>query len=415
MPRAVILSGALGGAAASAKSAELCRRAMGASLVAALMLGSPREAAAQDTAYCRQVRARAASDADLLMAPRMTVQGIRFPSGGRQLDTGPTTDGGYQLRTGLAFSPVDFYKGQATLRVGDAECRRHEAALVLDAALTHNLAASRLVALRGQHDFLLSRQGAWRALAEKSSVRFSQRIITVVEFTDVQRLVTALERKMVQVDGDARLLEARAVAARARGADPRATGATAGATLTRPTAAPWSGARAGAVASLSISDLSQRYLNEALQFEHEVSGLRQLDDWRVQVTGGVIPLEPVEWYGALELSFNLGGLVRSAHEEAYVEARASELRESRAGVATRVAEFRAEARAVLEHARQDLELVERSLQVIRKTATALASSQADSAAHARDVLELEQFSIESDVAFLRALIDAVRPFAEGQG
>lgn len=412
MSRAVILRGALGRAVASAKRAGLWRTAVGTSLVAAFMLGSLREAAAQDTAYCRQVRARAASDADLLMAPRMTVQGIRFPSGGRQLDTGPTTDGGYQLRTGLAFSPVDFYKGQATLRVGDAECRRHEAALVLDAALTHNLAASRLVALRGQHDFLLSRQGAWRALAEKSSVRFSQRIITVVEFTDVQRLVTALERKVVQVDGDARLLEARAVAARARGADPRAT---AGATLTRPTAAPGSGARAGAVASLSISDLSQRYLNEALQFEREVSGLRQLDDWRVQVTGGVIPLEPVEWYGALELSFNLGGLVRSAHEDAYVEARASELRESRAGVATRVGEFRAEARAVLEHARQDLELVERSLQVIRKTATALASSQADSAAHARDVLELEQLSIESDVAFLRALIDAVRPFAEGQG
>src|SRR5688572_4256916 len=89
-------------------------------------------AAARDTPYCKQVRARAQSDADLLMMPRILVQGIRFPRGAQQFDSGATTENGYQLRTGFQFSPVDFYKGQATLRLGDAECDRHEAELDLN-------------------------------------------------------------------------------------------------------------------------------------------------------------------------------------------------------------------------------------------------------------------------------------------
>src|ERR1044071_8136249 len=51
-----------------------------------------------NTPYCRQVRARAQSDADLLMMPRVLVQGIRFPKGAQQFDSGATTDQGYQLR-----------------------------------------------------------------------------------------------------------------------------------------------------------------------------------------------------------------------------------------------------------------------------------------------------------------------------
>src|SRR5688572_28613470 len=81
-------------------------------------------AVAQDSPYCRQVRARAASEAGLLMTPRVLVQGIRFPRGAQQLDSGPTVGDGYQLRTGLAFSPLDFIKGQTLLRVGDADCQR---------------------------------------------------------------------------------------------------------------------------------------------------------------------------------------------------------------------------------------------------------------------------------------------------
>src|SRR6187402_458288 len=80
---------------------------------------APALSSARDTPYCRQVRARAESDADLLMMPRVLAQGIRFPRGTAQLDSGPTTDEGYQLRTGLSFPLSDFYTGRATLRLGN--------------------------------------------------------------------------------------------------------------------------------------------------------------------------------------------------------------------------------------------------------------------------------------------------------
>ena len=92
--------------------------------------------AVAETPYCEQVRARAASDADLLMSPRLLVTGLRFPRGSQLLDAGPITSDGFQLRTGFAFSPVDFYKGQTTLRIGEADCARHTASRELDAVLT---------------------------------------------------------------------------------------------------------------------------------------------------------------------------------------------------------------------------------------------------------------------------------------
>src|SRR5262245_3641386 len=102
-------------------------------LVFSLLCASmfPAVAEAQQSPYCKQVRARAASDADALMLPRVMVQGIHFARGA-QLEGFPITPTGYQLRAGFGFSPVDFYKGRGVLRAGDADCKRHEASVVLD-------------------------------------------------------------------------------------------------------------------------------------------------------------------------------------------------------------------------------------------------------------------------------------------
>jgi hypothetical protein len=346
----------------------------------------PRVAAAQKTQYCRQVQARAASDAGLLMTPRVLVQGIRFPRGGQQLDAGPTTEEGFQLRTGLAFSPIDFFKGQGVLRVGDADCERHEASVRLESVLARGTDDARLPALREQVSFLRAHAEDWRAFAAKAATRLSQRIITVVEYTNVQRFVDALERKVVQVEGQANQLSARL---------PKgpATSSTA-----------------------ALGALGTDYYQQAMRFEHEASRVRQLDDWKLQITGGVIPQTPADWYGTLELSFSLGGLVRDSNEDAYIDARSNELRYAPEGVATRLEQFRAEANAALEQARRELELLQHSLEVIRATRTALETTEAESVAQARDMLAIEQLSVESDAIFLRALVDALSSLvARAQG
>jgi len=351
---------------------------------------APALSSARDTPYCRQVRARAESDADLLMMPRVLAQGIRFPRGTAQLDSGPTTDEGYQLRTGLSFSLIDFYKGRATLRLGNAECERHEAALDLDAVIERGTDDARLSALREQSLFLRAKQQDWSALQARASARLTKRIITVVEFTNVQHFVDGLERKLVQVEGDAGQLD---VKAKAR-------------------ALPFSTLPGVGLPSATLPALADRYTHAALDFEREASSLRLLDDWRLQMTGGVIPQAPSDWYGTIELSISLGRLVRGAHEDNYIEARTQALAHAADGVATRLSQFRAEVAAMLQQTQRDLGVVEHSLDVLRTTLQALAASEAESVAQAREILTIEQMSVESDAVFLRAMVRALETLAE---
>ncbi|MEY4549819.1 MAG: hypothetical protein RL685_6014 [Pseudomonadota bacterium] len=345
---------------------------------------------AQPSPYCRHVRAKASSEADSLMTPRLMVQGIHFARGAELSDAFPVSGSGYQVRTGLSFSPVDFYKGRSVLRAGDADCGRHEAAVALDDVLGHSTEVARLSALLQQGEFLRTRTEDWRELASRAAARLSQRIITVVEFASIQRSIDTIEHKLIQVEGDAEQLKARQL---------RGNGMLPGGSNTLPGAA-------GEPRS-SVPELASRFYRESMRFEREGSRQRELDSWKLQVTGGVIPQNPVDWYGTLELSFSLGALIRGEHERRYLEGRSEDLRYARDGVETRLAQFRAQAAAALEQARRDLGLVDHSLEVLRATRLALEQSEAESAAQARDLIALEQLSVESDSIFLRSFVGAL--------
>jgi hypothetical protein len=250
---------------------------------------------AQPSPYCRHVRAKASSEADSLMTPRLMVQGIHFARGAELSDAFPVSGSGYQVRTGLSFSPVDFYKGRSVLRAGDADCGRHEAAVALDDVLGHSTEVARLSALLQQGEFLRTRTEDWRELASRAAARLSQRIITVVEFASIQRSIDTIEHKLIQVEGDAEQLKARQL---------RGNGMLPGGSNTLPGAA-------GEPRS-SVPELASRFYRESMRFEREGSRQRELDSWKLQVTGGVIPQNPVDWYGTLELSFSLGALIRAS-------------------------------------------------------------------------------------------------------
>ena len=349
----------------------------------------PALAVAQQTPYCKQVRARAASDADYLMTPRVIVQGLHFPHGSELADSGPVLGSGYQLRTGLTFSPVDFYKGRGVVRAGDADCKRHEASVALDDALGHSTESARLSALLQQGEFLRGHSEDWRNISARAAARLSQRIITVVDFNSVQRSIDTLEHKLVQVEGEAEQLKARQL--RVSGMLPSGNGL---------------GSPQGADTP-AVPDLASEYFRQSMRYEREISGVRQMDDWKLQITGGVIPLYPVDWYGTVELSFSLGALVRGQHEQRYIEGRSEDLRYARDGVETRLAQFRAQTAAALEQARRDLGLVDHSLEVLRATRLALEQSESESAAQARDLISIEQVSVESDSVFLRSFVGAL--------
>jgi hypothetical protein len=262
--------------------------------------------------------------------------------------------------------------------------------------------------------FLRAKSADWRALSARAAARLEKRIITVVEFTNVQHFVDALERKLVQVEGDASQLDARAQRTRPLpfsqpSPSPPPSGAPPSSLPSGPAAV--SGPAASS-ASATLPALAGRYMDASLRYEREVSSLRRLDEWRLQMTGGVIPQTPSDWYGTIELSVSLGALVRGSHEDQYIEARAETLARASDGIDLRLRQFREEIAALLGQAERDLGVIEHSLAVLRATRTVLESSEAESVAQAREILTIEQLSVESDSVFLRALVRALQTLAE---
>lgn len=340
---------------------------------AMLMTATPK-AAAQDTNYCEQVRARAASDAALLMAPRLVLQELRFPRN-NQIDLGATTGQGFQFRTGLSFSVVELFKGLATLDIGDAACREHEAKVALRDRIRHARDYARAVALQAQADYLNKHKGEWAELARKGAERMSRRLITLVDFTRLNKLIDGLDQKLADVEGRASALRAELPALSAL--------------------------------SQTLSELTESYTKQSARYEHEVVSARALDAWQLRLAGGVIAQAPIDWYGQAELSFNFGGLLRPKHEHRYERARAAELAWSPDELPTQVRELRARHKIAVEQAQRELTVAQRSLAMVMGASSVLENIEAENVQHARDALTVERYSAESEVVFLQKLIDAL--------
>jgi hypothetical protein len=337
------------------------------------ILSQATAARAQEPAYCQKVRARAASDAALLMSPRAILQGIRFPQNG-QIDVGATAGNGYQIRAGLSFSPLDFYKGLSLLRAGDADCEQHESSTAVTTFLTSRDDAARLRALRAEVGYLHAHRDLWRAISAAAAERLSDRVITLAEFNDVRQQVDTLEHRLVQAEGEANQIDAKLVAS-----EPRT----------------------------SVIATADRYAEQSTRLEREIARARSLDAWQFRLTGGVVPQGSADWYGLAELSFNLGGIIRTRQDDRYVDARTDEIEHSREEIAGQVRQFRAQTAAALDQARRDLEIVERDLDVLERIRAIVAKSDAEHVAQARDTLAVESLSAESDAVFLRTLVQAL--------
>ena len=165
---------------------------------------------ADDSAYCRKVRARASADAALLIAPRINVEGVKSPSpldtSGKQDPATPNTQ--YQLRVGGTISPLNMYKGVRTMNVGDADCDEHEAEMPARELLLHAADIGRLTALREQAAYLETQRTTWDAVLPKSAERFEAHASTLIELEEVRNASAALGRTREQVVGEIHRLEA---------------------------------------------------------------------------------------------------------------------------------------------------------------------------------------------------------------
>jgi len=343
--------------------------AMRTVFIALLLLLSASRALAQQTPYCTKVDERAADEATTLMSPKLLVQAIRYPQGG-QLAGGAISGRGLQPRAALSFSPTDFYRGLEVRGAGRADCAAHEAARTFEASLQQSERA-RHGALRAQISYLEAHREQVHASLSKAAARFAEHAITLAELDDLRERVNALDRRLAQAQGEAQLAEAKQVTA---------------------------------PSPISSRQAARAYNQDSLRLAEAESRVRSGLPIQVQVTAGVIPLAPVDWYGMVELSVNLGGAVRRFGGDRYVKARTDELAHAPNEASSRLRQYRLELTALLAQAQSELSLVEQDLQMVSSMRQVLETSEAPNIAQQREKVAVAQISIEADRIFYQALV-----------
>jgi hypothetical protein len=360
----------------------LRRRRAPLAVLALLLWGAA--AQAQTTPYCAKVRERAADDSALLSFPRLTLQGLRFPNNG-QLIGGTITGQGLQARAGLSFSASDVYKGWGLERAADADCREHEARVGLEAALVARDDDARRAAFEAQAAFLEARRGEITDWVNRAGARFADHLITLIELEDVRTRAATLDRKLVEARGQAAQLAAR-----------RTTGPT------RP-----------------MGELAGAYVDAATELAQAETRVHAADPWQLSVTAGLIPslsdwpTTGLDWYGIVELGFNLGGIGRAGRAERYVRARQDEIARAPYEATARVRQHREALEAALEQAAAELALLERDRAALDGARQVLEHAEVPNAAQQRERLALDQLAIEADQVYYRAYADALRALLAG--
>ncbi len=332
--------------------------------------GAPRAASAEESLYCRKVNARAASDAAVLVAPAVEAQGLKFPTSGR-LDTGVGVGNGYQVRTGLSVSPLDIYKGTAVLRVGEADCRRHEATVDLQKLLSESSDYGRLPALNSEAEFLDSKRAAVEAVVTTENERLAAKLITIAHAYEVQSRQAALARRREVVRGEIERIEAR---------------------------------RQSRASLKELPSLIENAEAASMTYEHAASHVRSLDPWKVSVSGGVVPHEtPLDYYGFILISFNLGAFSRNAQETNYRTARADEIRSADYELRAQFGRLMLQLKSTFEQTQRELAIVDGKLAWLESSKRNIAGVDAAAAPHALALLDLDLVAAEAERTFLRTL------------
>jgi hypothetical protein len=338
------------------------------------------EARAEESAYCRKVQARAASDAALLFAPSVQALGIKYPDTGL-LGVGTTSGSGYQVRAQVTIEALDIYKGTRVLRAAEADCKHHAAAFAAEQALRDGVEAARLPALRRKAELLAAARPRWEEIVRTEQDRLDARVGGLLETNEVRARAAELERRAAQVNGEIAELEARGVVA--------------------PTQ--------------RISSLVESARANAMRLEREVSHIRSLEPWHVTATGGIIPQAPVDYYGFIQIHFNFGSFSRNAAETRYLDAREQELARARYELPDQLRRYRSALRAAAQSAQRELDALDRQASAISAAASALEGSEAPNAPHARAVLGLDAIFVESERGYLRAFMTELSRLEENHG
>lgn len=354
-------------------------RALLSGLVALAALAAAPPAAAEESDFCRAVRARASADASLLMWPQIVAQALRFPDLASQSGF-PLDSRQGQARAALTYSLIDLYKGLGVLSVAEAQCEAHHTQRDIEELLLSGEDLVRLPALRARVAFLASRLPGWKALVAREEEKFARRVITLIELTEIRLKAADLERRLARSEAELHHLESLG--------------------LKQPGA--------------SVDALSRRFLARADQAEQRASHVRALASWQVKLTGGgtFLSADRPDWYGLVELSFNLGAFNQSRYDARYLEARRDEMKSDRAGLIGRLLDLQTRLRGARSQAASELSAVDRHWSLVVEAKRSVGNAETASAAYAAALLMLEEISVEAERIYLRSIVAELSSFLE---
>ncbi|MBX3203726.1 MAG: hypothetical protein KF764_01595 [Labilithrix sp.] len=324
-----------------------------------------------DSDYCRKVTARAEADSDLLFAPTLHAQVIRFPASGYADTKGLHVGSRLQPRAAMSIGFVDIYKGIGVRDLAKKDCLRQETTTKLQEMLSQRNVVGLDVAISKKLAYLRSKESEQQALVKHAEERLAAGSGTIIELNELRSRV--LHIALRSADAERTL-----VAMRARGA-------------VAPTE--------------SIEQIVAEHEKRSGSYEEAAEHLRKITPWSFNLTGGVTARPDVDYFGFVELSYNTGGLFQRSAESRATAARASELKNARYEVRQQVEALRRELRAEAEVLRRQVTTIDEQLRRLADERATLEPTDAPNKSHLLAMLTLQVVDLEAERLFLNTLAE----------
>jgi len=257
---------------------------------------------------CARLQAEARSEAVLLYAPRLQLEGARAPGVTEAADPSSAGVDGLQARASLALSPIDMLRGRALERVADAQCAIDAVAHRLDRVLATGPRYGELAATRAELDYLDAHLGEIDALVAEVADALARQRATALELDDLRNRRATLRRRandlrntralLTELDGegDADVPDLAGLAATARAA--------------------------------------------TLHADRRRAAVRDLSAWHVDVRAGVAGAERADFFAVVEIGYSLGERWQKQADRRALQARGAALANDERSVVVRAERLR---------------------------------------------------------------------------
>ncbi len=328
-----------------------------------------------ESAACERVTAAAHTEAVVLRAPRLEVQGAYLPALTDPAD--PTYDATTraQARVALVVSPTDMLRARAIERVAASECTRDALVEQIDRTLAVGMQVGEADAARAELAYFEQHRGDLEQLVQDATTRFEHQLATALELDEVRERHAEIQLRIAERRRSLAALEALED-------------------------------RAGALPD--VTALLRAYRGAAVDVERRSGELRRISAWHVELHGGVAAATRMEWFGLIEVGYSLGGPWQRASAARAVAAKAREVVEDPRDAAVRLEHVRRAMQRSLSELRGELALLDDMLARLDADRARLdnAGELADTGRQLRARYTLQRISFGARRAAVVALIEA---------